>query len=137
MTTGRINQVAIPFQSRPPKHRPFVCPHQPNQHSTLANMIHHWQQPPSPSRSGPTATPNQPNTQIQPPRGSWRRPHYQCSRDTQPPSSPEGLTPGRCFKDTPSGYTTLRSALKEFRGSSGTTLRPASQISTRPPLSVR
>lgn len=81
--------------------------------------------------------PNRPNTQTQPtPEGRGAVP-IECPPDNQPPSSPEGLTPGRCFKDTPvRRYTPLSiSVWKKFRGSSGTTLRPASQISSRPPHS--
>jgi hypothetical protein len=62
----------------------------------------------------PTRHTNQPNTRTQPgPGGPWLPLPSSVPSDTQPPSSPEGLTPGRCFKDTPSRYTA------RFRSGSG------------------
>lgn len=87
----------------------------PNQHNPKPAQTHRTQ--PAPRRA------MAPSPSMAPP-------------DTQPPTifARGNLTPGRCFKDTPSGYTPLRSASAKGKICSlGTTLRPASQISTRPP----
>lgn len=70
-------------------------------------MIHDWHAPLS--QGGGLATPLQrtqsrPNTQTQPeppPKGPRRRPHQMFPRHSATIFAPEGLTPGRCFKDTP------------------------------------
>lgn len=54
----------------------------------------------------PTRHTNQPNTRTQPgPGGPWLPLPSSVPSDTQPPSSPEGLTPGRCFMEYPTPGT--------------------------------
>lgn len=77
----------------------------------------------------PTRHTNQPNTRTQPgPGGPWLPLPSSVPSDTQPPSSPEGLTPGRCFMEYPICYTS------RFRSESGelSMVYPAQPYGLRP-----